>query len=75
MKTLMFSRDISQFQFILVLVDYNPNSSKLNLENLARLPFANQLRVFFGGFGMWQQNVEPLADTLPPKARKRWRSE
>ena len=63
MKTLTFSRDIAQFQFILILVDYNPNSSMLNLESLASLPlsFATQVKVFCGGFAMWQQNV------LPPK--------
>lgn len=60
MKTLSFSKDISQFQFILVLVDYNPNSYKLNLDNLAALPFAEQVRVFDGGFAMWQQNVKLL---------------
>lgn len=60
MKTLTFSRDISLFQFILVLVDYNPNSSLLNLENVAKLHFANQIKVFYGGFAMWQQNVKPL---------------
>ncbi len=32
MKTLVFSRDFSSFQFILVLVDYNPYSSKFNIE-------------------------------------------
>ena len=60
MKTLSFSKDISQFQFILVLVDYNPNSSKLNLDNLAALPFAEQVRVVEGGFAMWKQNVKLL---------------
>jgi len=60
MKTLSFSKDISQFQFVLVLVDYNPNSLKLNLDSLAKLPFSKQIRVFFGGFAMWQQNMKPL---------------
>ncbi|MBN1805231.1 MAG: hypothetical protein JW837_08280 [Sedimentisphaerales bacterium] len=57
MKTLSFSKDISKFQFILVLVDYNPNSSRLNLKSLAVLPFAEQIRVFYGGFAMWQQHL------------------
>lgn len=57
MKTLTFSRDIAQFQFILILVDYNPNSSMFNPESLASLHFANQVKVFRGGFAMWQQNV------------------
>jgi len=60
LKTLKFSREIEKFQFILVLVDYNPYSSKLDLSSLANLPFADQIKVFFGGFAMWQQNVTPL---------------
>ncbi len=64
MKTLTFARDISQFQFVLVLVDYNPNSVLLDLASLAQLPFADQVKVFFSGFAMWQQNVKPLADYL-----------
>jgi hypothetical protein len=32
----------------------------LNLQNVAKLPFANQIKVFRGGFAMWQQNVENL---------------
>jgi len=63
MKTLSFSKDISRFQFVLVLVDYNPNSLKLNLDSLAKLPFSKQIRVFFGGFAMWQQNMKPLASS------------
>jgi len=61
MKTLSFSRDIDQFQFILILVDYNRYSSQLNLKNLAKLPFANQVKIFFSGFAMWQQNLKSLA--------------
>jgi hypothetical protein len=57
MKTLTFSRDIRDFQFILVLVDYNPNSSRLEMEQIRQLPFAHQVRVFRTGFGMWQGNV------------------
>jgi hypothetical protein len=60
LKTLTFSPKIEQFQFILILVDYNPNSSKLDLESIRNLPFANQIKVFYSGFGMWQQNVKPL---------------
>ena len=60
LKTLSFSKSLEQFQFILILVDYNPNSSKLDLQSLANLPFADQIRVFYTGFAMWQQNVRPL---------------
>lgn len=60
MKTLVISRDFSRFQFILVLVDYNPNSAMLNLGNLASLPFANQIRVFSTGLAMWQKNLKRM---------------
>jgi len=42
-------------------LDYNPNGSRLDLQNLSNLPFANQIKVFFGGFAMWQQNVKPVS--------------
>lgn len=64
LKTLSFSKSIEQFQFILVLVDYNPNSSKLDLQSLSNLPFANQIKVFFCGFAMWQQSVKSLSSYL-----------
>lgn len=64
LKTLSFSKRIEQFQFILVLVDYNRNSSKLDLQSLSNLPFATQVKVFFTGFAMWQQNVKPLSSHL-----------
>ena len=62
MKTLRFSRDIHDFQFILVLVDYNHNSRFLRsaLAKIKQLPFADQVKVFFSGFGMWAQNVKEL---------------
>ena len=62
MKTLVISRDFSRFQFILVCVDYNPNSAKLALSKIARLPFAHQVKIFYSGFAMWQQNVKPISD-------------
>jgi hypothetical protein len=64
LKTLSFSTSIDKFQFILVLVDYNPNSSKLDLQSFSSLPFANQVKVFFSGFGMWQQNIKSLSSLL-----------
>ena len=58
MKTLTFSRDIKDFQFILVFVDYNENSTILNLDSIKNLPFADQIKVFSTGFGMWDHNVK-----------------
>lgn len=60
MKTLKFSGNIEDFQFIIVLVDYNRNSSLLALENIRELPFADQIKVFYSGFGMWRHNVSPI---------------
>jgi hypothetical protein len=64
LNTLVFSKDIKAFQFILILVDYNHNSARLDLNRLSSLPFANQVKVFFSGFGMWQENVKPLSCVL-----------
>jgi len=60
MRTLTFSGNIEAFQFILVLVDYNPNSSLYSLEDIRNLPFANQIKIFHTGFGMWQSNVRAI---------------
>lgn len=64
MRTLTFARDIEQFQFILVLVDYNPRSSLFGLERLAGLSFADQIRVFHCGFSMWEHNLVPVDKLL-----------
>ena len=61
MKTLVFSRDIDQFQFILILIDYNPYSSLYKLDRLTQLPFANQIKIFRGGFAMWEKEFKSLA--------------
>lgn len=61
MKTLHFAQNVEQFQFVLILVDYNPNSTLFNLKDLAALPFANQIRIFHSGFAMWEQNLRNLS--------------
>jgi hypothetical protein len=61
MQNLTFSRNIEAFQFILVLVDYNQNSTLLGLENIRNLPFASQVKIFQTGFGMWQNNVTSVS--------------
>jgi hypothetical protein len=60
MQTLKISGDIDQFQFILILVDYNPHSSHFNLAQLKQLPFAQQIKIFYSGFAMWQQNLREV---------------
>jgi hypothetical protein len=62
MKTLTFSRDIENFQFILILVDYNPNSRLLDMESIKGLSFANQIKVCKTGFGMWKHNTKPILE-------------
>jgi hypothetical protein len=58
LKTLQISSDFDKTQFILILVDYNPFSTLLDLEGLKQLPFARQIKILYSGFGMWQQNLE-----------------
>jgi hypothetical protein len=60
MKTVVFSECLSQFQFIVILVDYNPHSRMHDLAALAELPFAGQVRVWQTGFGMWAEKLKPL---------------
>lgn len=60
MKTLRISSDIDRFQFIIILVEYNPHSARLNLEKLRGLSFAKQISIFRSGFALWHTNLEPL---------------
>jgi hypothetical protein len=57
MKTLKISEDIDEYQFILVLVDYNPFSKSLDLDKIKALPFAEQVKIYYGGFAMWERNL------------------
>jgi hypothetical protein len=57
MKTLTFSTDLKDFQFVIILVDYNQNSTLFTLDKVRKLPFADKVRIFHTGFGMWQENV------------------
>jgi hypothetical protein len=56
MKTLKIIRDIKKFQFIIIFIDYNPNSTMLNLKALKNLSFSSQVKVFKAGFALWDQN-------------------
>jgi hypothetical protein len=60
MKTLRVTRDPGEFQYVLVLVDYNPYSKLLDLERQRDLPFADRLRIFHGGFAMWQNQLDSI---------------
>jgi len=67
LKTLTFTKDINKFEFIIVLVDYNHNSTLMDLRKLADLPFAGQVRIFYGGFAMWHYNVNSLSKCMVEK--------
>lgn len=61
MATLRVSKQLESFQFIVVLIDYNPHSTLFDQAqlDLAALPFASQVRVFRTGFAMWQVENPP----------------
>lgn len=53
LATLPVSRDPATVRVVLALADYNPYSSRLDLDALRRSPLARHLDLFFLGFGMW----------------------
>ena len=52
---LKLSPKFEDVQFILVLVDYNPNGRHLNLKNLKELQFNSQIKIFYAGMALWTQ--------------------
>jgi hypothetical protein len=64
LKTLHVSPILEQVQFVVLLVDYNENSTLFQKQVLQALPFAGQIRLLQTGFGMWQQNVKPLGGAI-----------
>jgi hypothetical protein len=63
LKTLRVSPRLEDYQLILAFVDYNPRSSLLDLSVIKALPFADQIKVLHGGFGVWTDNLmDPSLD-------------
>jgi len=58
MKTLTINDDINNAQFIVILIDYNPRSKFFERARLHELPFADQVKIFRTGFGLWQTNLD-----------------
>lgn len=58
LKTLEISPSLEDYRFILALVDYNPRSTLLDMDRIGCLPFADQVKVLYGGFGMWERNLK-----------------
>lgn len=61
MKTLRIAPHIDDFQFLIILVDYNPNSQLFPKAAREQLPFASQIRIFSSGFAMWKENINHIS--------------
>lgn len=59
-KTLTISKNINEYEFILLLIDYNPYSKLLNLDALKSLPFSKQIKIFYSGLGLWKSQGKEL---------------
>ncbi len=61
---LKLRRVIKETEFILYLVDYNPNSKWKNemIEKAKDLKFHDQIRIVLGGLAMWEQSSDPLEE-------------
>lgn len=55
-KQIKFSENINNYEFIVILIDYNPKSELLDINKLKTLKFANQIKIYNMGFGMFNQN-------------------
>ncbi|MGC2856860.1 hypothetical protein ACM64Y_15415 [Novispirillum sp. DQ9] len=70
LESLPVSRDPATLRAAVALVDYNPNSTRLDLAALHALPFADRLDVFLLGYGMWSAYglpaPAPAAETAAP---------
>ena len=67
MKTLTVSTKLERFEFIIVLVDFNPFSTLFEEAeaSLATLSFAPQIKIFRTGFALWQQSLKSPIGTTP----------
>lgn len=64
LSKITFSTDINEVHFVVVLVDYNPNSELLKRAKakLKKLSFAKQIKFFYAGFAIWEQDAETLGN-------------
>ncbi len=58
LQTLNFSENVEDYKFILVLIDYNPNSTLFGLDKLKQLPFASQISIFEAGLTIVEAECE-----------------
>lgn len=61
MATLRVTLDTEKFQYVVVLIDYNPHSGLFEQarRELAEVRFADRVRLFHTGFAMWQADQPP----------------
>jgi len=45
---------------VIALIEYNPYSSKPDLQKIKELPFSDQIKILRGGIGMWEVNLDSL---------------
>jgi hypothetical protein len=64
LKGLPVSRDLKRVKIVLALVDFSPDSTRLKAEELKQLPFADQIKIFHLGYGLWDENALAPADIL-----------
>lgn len=62
LSTLRIMPDISKTHFLIILVDYNPNSDLLQRAEINKLDFSDQIRIFYTGFGLWTKYEVKIAD-------------
>ena len=60
MQKLSISSDLQDLRFIIILVDYNPNSLLFDEQHLRNLPIKSPIYLLRTGFGMWKQTVKLL---------------
>ena len=57
LKGLPVSTALERVKIVLALVDFSPDSTRLNAKELEQLPFAKQIKVFKLGYGLWDKNA------------------
>ncbi len=62
LELLQLDTDYKTAEIILFLVDYNPYSKweSVMLDETAKMPFANQIKIAHGGLALWQRNLATL---------------
>lgn len=63
LRTLTIKDRIQDVLFVIVMFDFPPRSVKLDYDKIRSLPFADQVRIFHSGFGLWDAYQRPLASS------------